>query len=216
MTSTPLPGQSAPLGASVCPAGANFSLYSRQATGVDLLLFDQPDDLEPSRVVSVDPVSNRTYHYWHAFLPGIGAGQIYAYRVHGPFDPPNGFRFDPGKVLLDPYGRAVVVPKSYHRDAAASKSANTASAMKSVVVDPSNYDWEGDTRPNHHTTRTIIYELHVRTTDKDGRIMNLRAAEITAVTGNDPGDHFQELVSQFGMPYYNRIDAPATPSRNPS
>jgi isoamylase len=162
MTSTPLPGQSAPLGASVCPAGANFSLYSRQATGVDLLLFDQPDDLEPSRVVSVDPVSNRTYHYWHAFLPGIGAGQIYAYRVHGPFDPPNGFRFDPGKVLLDPYGRAVVVPKSYHRDAAASKSANTASAMKSVVVDPSNYDWEGDTRPYHHTTRTIIYELHVR------------------------------------------------------
>jgi isoamylase len=155
-------GQSAPIGASVCPSGANFSLYSRDATGVELLLFDQPDDPQPSRVVSLDSVTNRTYHYWHALLPGIRAGQIYAYRVHGPFDPAKGLRFDPRKVLLDPYGRAVVVPKNYDRDAASSKNATTASAMKSVVVDPRPYDWEGDTPLRNHSARTIIYELHVR------------------------------------------------------
>jgi isoamylase len=67
-------GQSAPIGATVCPSGTNFSLYSREATKVDLLFFDQPDDSRPSRVVSLDQVSNRTYHYWLAFVPGMGAG----------------------------------------------------------------------------------------------------------------------------------------------
>ncbi len=155
-------GQSAPVGATVYPSGTNFSLYSREAMGVDLLLFDQEDDSQPSRVVPADPVTNRTYHYWHTFVPGIRAGQIYGYRVHGPFDPAHGLRFDSTKVLLDPYGRGVVVPKNYRRDSACGKNANTACAMKSVVVDPRSYDWEGDTTLRTPSTRTIIYELHVK------------------------------------------------------
>ena len=68
-----------------------------------------------TRVIDIDSVTNRTYHYWHVFVPEAQAGQIYAYRVHGTFDPAKGMRFDPDKVLLDPYGRGVVVPRNYSR-----------------------------------------------------------------------------------------------------
>src|SRR5690242_5094646 len=95
-------GRSAPLGATVRDAGANFSVFSRTAGGIELLLFDRADDAVPARVIRFDPESDRTYHYWHRFVPGVKAGQIYAYRAQGPADPANGLRFDPGKVLLDP------------------------------------------------------------------------------------------------------------------
>ena len=106
--------------------------------------------------------ANRTYHYWHARVPGVGPGQIYGYRVSGPFDPARGLRFDATKVLIDPYGREVVVPDGYSRDAASRKGDNAATAMKSVVVDPASYDWEGDTPLHLPASRTIIYEMHVR------------------------------------------------------
>jgi len=101
---------SAPLGATVCHGGVNFSIFSRNASAVELLLFDRTDDPRPSRVVSIDSMGNRTYHYWHVFVPDVKPRQVYGYRVHGPSDPARGMRFDPTKVLLDPYGRAVVVP----------------------------------------------------------------------------------------------------------
>ncbi len=103
-----LPGRSFPLGATISPKGVNFSLYSRGSTRVELLLFDSADDAKPAEVIPLDPRKNRTFHYWHVFVPGLQAGQIYAYRVHGPFAPEKGLRFDPAKVLLDPYGKAVV------------------------------------------------------------------------------------------------------------
>ena len=91
--------------------GVNFSVFSKHATGVELLLFDHvDDDAQAARVIRIDPAANRTYHYWHVFVPGVTAGQIYGYRVEGPWDPANGMRFDPTKVLLDPYGRGVAVP----------------------------------------------------------------------------------------------------------
>ena len=155
------PGRSAPLGASVVDGGVNFSLFSRSATGVELLLFDRQDDARPSSVMSLDPVANRTYHYWHAFVPGIAPGQIYAYRVAGPSDPGRGLRFDPAKVLIDPYGREVVVPDGYTRGAASREGDNAATAMKSVVVDSAAYDWEGDTPLGLPSSRSIIYEMHV-------------------------------------------------------
>jgi glycogen operon protein len=155
-------GRSAPLGATVVPSGTNFSLYSRNATAVELLLFNREDDTRPARVITIDLLCNRTFHYWHVFVPGVQAGQLYGYRVHGPFDPVNGMRFDPSKVLLDPYGRAVVVPNNYSRHAATAEGDNAAAAMKSVVVDPADYDWEGDKRLRHASSRTIIYEMHVR------------------------------------------------------
>ncbi|HWC00139.1 MAG TPA: glycogen debranching protein GlgX, partial [Bryobacteraceae bacterium] len=155
-------GKSHPLGATLFPGGANFSIFSRDATGVDLLLFDREDDARPARVIPIDPVTNRTYHYWHVYVPGAQAGQIYGYRVHGPFDPPKGLRFDPLKLLLDPYGRSIVVPKGYDRMAASGEGDTTATAMKSVVVDLDAYDWEGDCPLRRPSARTIIYEMHVR------------------------------------------------------
>jgi len=155
-------GHSSPLGASVTASGVNFSVFSRSAAAVELLLFDREDNIQPARVVPIDPVTNRTYHYWHVFVPGLKPGQLYGYRIDGPSDPAKGMRFDPTKVLLDPYGRGVVVPKSYSRAAARSKGDNARTSMKSVVVDPDAYDWEGDTPLCRPASRTIIYEMHVR------------------------------------------------------
>jgi isoamylase len=108
------------------------------------------------------PGPNLTYHYWHVFVKGLQPGQLYGYRVHGASDPASGLRFDPTKVLLDPYGRGVVVPKNYSRQAARLPGDKTATAMKSVVVDPRTYDWEGDKPLRWPSSRTIIYEMHVR------------------------------------------------------
>ena len=151
-----------PLGATVLPGGVNFSLFSRSATGVELLLFDRDGDARPARVIDIDPAGNRSYYYWHVFVPGLQAGQLYGYRIWGPSDPAHGLRADPMKVLLDPYGRGVVVPASYDRGAATTPGDNAAVAMKSVVVDPAAYDWDGDVRPQRPSSRTIIYEMHVR------------------------------------------------------
>ena len=80
-------GRSYPLGATVVAGGVNFSLFSRAASEMELLFFDREDDARPARVIRIDPADNRTYHYWHVFVPGVQAGQIYGFRVHGPFDP---------------------------------------------------------------------------------------------------------------------------------
>jgi isoamylase len=155
-------GTSAPLGATPSEQGVNFSVFSRQATAVDLLLFDDVEDARPASVISIDPAANRTYHYWHVFVPDLRPGQLYAYRVAGPADPAHGLRFDGDKVLLDPYGRGVVVPAGYRRAAAAAPGPNDDTAMKSVVIDPDTYDWEGDAPLRLPAARTIIYEMHVR------------------------------------------------------
>ena len=112
-------------------------------------------------MIPLDPALNRTYHYWHVFVPDLRPGQLYGYRVQGPREPARGLRFDGTKVLLDPYGRGTVVPKNYSRAAARQEGDNCATAMKSVVVDPRAYDWEGDTPLNRPSSRTIIYEMHV-------------------------------------------------------
>jgi len=129
---------------------------------VELLFFDHDDDAKPARVVRIDPATNRTYHYWHVFVSGVRPGQIYGYRVEGLAAAERGLRFDSAKVLLDPYGRGVVVPKNYAREAARDEGDNSSTAMKSVVVDPAAYDWEGDIPLSRPSSRTIIYEMHVR------------------------------------------------------
>jgi len=159
---TSMAGRSFPLGATLVSGGANFSAFSRTATGIDLLFFDGADDARPSRVIPIDPTTNRTYHYWHVFVPGVEAGQIYGFRAYGPSEPDRGLRFDPAKLLLDPYGRAIVVPKNYCRESARRKGDNAATAMKNVVTDPQAYDWEGDVPLKRPWSRTIIYEMHVR------------------------------------------------------
>lgn len=155
-------GQSHPLGATIVAGGANFSIFSRSATRVDLLFFDRADDVRASRTLELDPRNHRTYHYWHVFVPGVKTGQLYGYRMHGPAEPERGMRFDPAKVVLDPYGRAVVVPPDYRRQAATQPGDNAVTAMKSVVADPSVYDWEGDEPLRRPSAQTLIYEMHVR------------------------------------------------------
>ena len=154
-------GRSFPLGAAVHPDGVNFSVYSKSSTALHLLLFDSPDDAQPARVIELDPKRNRTFHYWHIFVPDIRPGQIYAYRAYGPSNSQTGLAFDPHKVLLDPYGYGVAVPRRFSREAARWPGDNTPYAMKSVVVDPAAYDWEDDTPLRRPFARTVIYEMHV-------------------------------------------------------
>src|SRR5579862_6391986 len=155
-------GRCAPLGATVTRSGVNFSLYSRHASAIDLLLFEDIDAEKPSQTIQLDPSLNRTYHYWHVFAPGLQSGQLYAYHVHGPFEPSRGLRFDADKILLNPYGRGVAVPRNYSREAAEKKGYDAASAMKSVVIDSRLYDWEGDIPLRRPSSQTIVYEMHVK------------------------------------------------------
>lgn len=162
------PGNSSPLGATVLDDGVNFSLYSKRGTAVELLLFDDVNDHVPSRVIRLGPGrKHRSFNYWHVFVPGIRAGQVYAYRVSGTYDPPRGLRFDNSKVLLDPYGRAVAIPAEFDREAGARSDDNAATAMKSVVADLSTFDWEDDKAPNRSFEQTVIYEMHVRGFTRD-------------------------------------------------
>lgn len=156
-----LPGRSYPLGATIQRDGVNFSLFSRNATALDLLLFDQADDPKPAHIISLDLDRNRTFYYWHVFVKGIKAGQLYGYRAHGPYKPERGLRFDGQKVLVDPYARAVMYGSNYEREAAARPGDNCAHAMKSVVTDPRDYNWESDIPLQLPYAGSVIYELNV-------------------------------------------------------
>ncbi len=153
-------GQSFPLGAIMFPDGVNFSVFSKNSTAIELLLFDTADQQQPSRVIPLDPERNRTFYYWHVQVPGIKGGQLYGYRVYGPNDPIVGHRFDPQKVLLDPYAKAVAVGSHYSRQAAIRRGDNCAQAMKSAVIDTRGYDWEGDHHLQLPYSNTIVYEMH--------------------------------------------------------
>jgi len=153
-------GRPFPLGATPTETGVNFSIFSAHAKVLHLLLFDSEDAARASRVISLDPAVNRTGHYWHLQVPGISPGQVYAYRADGPYVPEYGYRFDPNKVLLDPYGRAVSTSR-YRRVAAADRSDNEAFSMRNVVADLARYDWEGDQPLSLPFRETVIYELHV-------------------------------------------------------
>jgi len=153
-------GSPHPIGAEVTETGVNFSVFSYHATGVELLLFDKEEATQPSRIVNLFPGTSRTSHYWHIHLPGIKAGQIYAYRMSGPFAPELGHRFDPEKILLDPYARAIST-KNYQRSAAARPGSNIGTSAKSVVADLREYDWEDDRPLDHPFSRTVLYEMHV-------------------------------------------------------
>ncbi len=147
--------------------GVNFSVFSRTANSVELLLFRQYDDPEPFQIIRLHPYLNKTFHYWHVFVEGASQSQIYAYRVDGPFEPARGHRFNRNKVLLDPYSRGVVYGKNWSRNDAIHAEDNCRSAMKSLVVDSAQYNWEGVKSPNHRLSDSIIYELHVRGFTRD-------------------------------------------------
>jgi isoamylase len=155
-------GRAYPLGATVQEGGVNFSLFSKNATSVQLLFFERPDAPRPSHVFELDPAVNKTFYYWHIFVEGAAHGQLYGYRVDGPYRPEKGFRFNKLKLLLDPYTRAVACEPHWSRVEAYGFGDNTATAMKSIVVDTRDYDWEGDEPLGRSMDETVIYEMHVR------------------------------------------------------
>jgi isoamylase len=150
-----------PLGASIVRGGINFAVYARRATALDLLLFDDVEDgAGAARSIRLDPRVNRTGDYWHIVVPDLVPGQLYGFAAYGPWAPEEGLRFDPSRVLIDPYGRGTAVPSGYRRGHAGEPAAGSV-PMKSVVIDPSAYDWEGDRPLAQPFRETIVYEAHL-------------------------------------------------------
>lgn len=150
-----------PLGATPDKEGVNFSVFSERATSVELLLFDEHDDKEPTQIIQLDPRSNKTFHFWHVYVRGLKPGAHYAYRVDGHQDLHRaGHRFNKNKVLIDPYARGNTNELWNRVDALGTKD-NLTTSMRSVVIDISDYDWEGDRPLNRSMRDTIVYELHV-------------------------------------------------------
>ena len=113
-----LAGSPEPWGAHQCGDGVNFALFSRHATRVRLELYQNADDSTATRIIDLDPVRHRTGDVWHVWLRGIPAGQLYAYRIEGPYQPEQGHRFNPHKLLLDPFARAIAGVKNWDFSAA--------------------------------------------------------------------------------------------------
>ncbi|TVR05090.1 MAG: glycogen debranching enzyme GlgX [Deltaproteobacteria bacterium] len=155
-------GEPWPLGASVRDGGVNFALYAPEATGVELVLFDDLEDEAPTQVVDLRTRHQRSGRIWHVFVEGIGAGTLYGWRVHGPHDPDDFRHFDGQKLLVDPYARAVRANRRWSRRAAMASGDNTGSALRSMVVDQTGFDWHGTGHPRIRPTQRILYELHVR------------------------------------------------------
>jgi glycogen operon protein len=167
-------GSPLPLGAHTRANGVNFALFSRHATGVRLDLFDRAEDDTPTRSIILDAGRNRTGDIWHVWLEGIRPGQLYGFRIAGPYAPHDGHRFNPNKLVLDPCARAVVWPQggdwrsalgydpaSLQQDLSFSEVDSAGSAPKGVVP-YEDFDWQGDQPLRLSWTSTVIYELHVR------------------------------------------------------
>jgi len=154
------PGVRYPPGAKPDADGVNFSVFSRHATSVELLLFEQADSPEPFQLVSLQAEVNRTFFAWHVYVEALPAGTWYAWRMDGPSDTwQSGLRFDKDKVLLDPWAR-VVSHTLWDRQAAGRPGGNGRCSMRGMVVDD-GYDWEGDTPLMLASENAVIYELHV-------------------------------------------------------
>ena len=170
MEPTQYPGQPFPLGATADDEGVNFALYSENAKGVELCLFDVDNTEKEAQRIKF---KERTNHVWHCYLPGIKHGQLYGYRVYGPYEPQNGHRFNPNKVLIDPYAKAISGTVQWHdslfgyklgdadADLSFSETDSAPFIPKSIVIN-SKFDWEGDRPLKIPYNQTIIYEAHVK------------------------------------------------------
>jgi len=163
-----------PLGARVRADGVNFAIFSRHATGVRLDLFDRPEDSVPARTILLDSARNKTGDIWHVWLEGIYPGQLYGFRFSGLYAPHEGHRFNPAKLVVDPYATAIaLVPgcdflpalgydsSSPQKDMSYSEVDDAATAPKCVVTH-AHFDWQCDQPLRHSWESTVIYELHVR------------------------------------------------------
>ena len=163
-----------PFGAHEYGGGVNFALFSRHASRVRLELFDLPADATPARVIDLDPACNRTGDVWHIWVEGVRPGQLYAYRVDGPYEPREGHRFNFNKLLLDPFATAISPlpdwgfgpargydPSAPKQDLVCS-TVDDAGAMPKCVFTHEHFDWHDDRPLRHPWSETVIYETHVR------------------------------------------------------
>ena len=163
-----VPGRPYPLGATWDGTGVNFALYSAHAEAVELVLFEAADDPAPAASLAL---RERTGPVWHGFVPGLRPGQLYGYRVHGPYDPERGHRFNPNKVLLDPYARAIGRPLRWDDalfgyqigggDLSFSHADSAPFAPLGAVIE-SGFEWGNDVSPAVPWEDTVIYETHVK------------------------------------------------------
>src|SRR5260370_199804 len=155
------PGAAHPLGAVPDEQGVNLSLFSEHATSVELLLFAEHNDPEPLQVIPLDPVINRTFHFWHVHVRGLQPGMHYAYRLDGPQDThETGNRFNKNKVVIDPYTRGITTAL-WSRAGATGPDDNLHTSMRSSIIDTSKYDWEADHPLQRSITETSIYKIIV-------------------------------------------------------
>ena len=154
--------------------GVNFVLFSRHATRVHLELYQHPDDSSPTRSIDLDPMRHRTGDIWHVWVRGIPVGQLYGYRIEGPYLPEEGHRFNPHKLLLDPYARAIAGVRNW--DFVAARGYDSSSKLTDLSISTvdnagitpkciftsDHFDWETDSPPKHSASDTVIYETHVR------------------------------------------------------
>jgi isoamylase len=195
------PGRPFPLGPRWDGEGTNFSLFSEHAEGVELCFFDEND--QETRV----PVEQRTAYNWHCYVPGVGPGQRYGYRVHGPYAPEQGHRFNPAKLLLDPYAKSIEGPIEWerasplpyqpngHEDADLfPDDADDAAAIPKCIVVDEGFDWEDDRLPNTPWNDTVIYEVHVKGFTKlhPGVRDDLRGT-YAGFASEEAIEHFKEL-----------------------
>jgi glycogen operon protein len=164
------PGNPYPLGATWDGNGVNFTLFADNATGVELCFFDTNN---PSQETARYRLTERTHQIWHLYLPGLTPGQLYGYRVYGPYEPENGHRFNPTNLLLDPYAKAIAGTVNWddaifgyeighpEMDLSYNETDSAPFLPKSVVID-STFNWEGDRPPLTPLHQTIIYEMHVK------------------------------------------------------
>lgn len=163
-----------PLGTHGYGGGVNFALFSRHASRVRLELFDHAIDIAPARAIDLDPTRNRTGDVWHVWVEGIRPGQLYAYRVDGPYQPREGHRFNFHKLLLDPFATAIsrvpnwdfgpargYDPSSPEQDLGCSSEDDTG-AMTKCVFTHEHFHWQDDLPPRHPWSKTVIYEIHIR------------------------------------------------------
>jgi isoamylase len=167
---TLLPGSPYPLGATWDGAGINFALFAENASLVELCLFERADD--PREAVRI-PLSQQTDRVWHTYIRGLQPGQLYGYRVHGPYAPEAGHRFNPHKLLVDPYARALSGMVKWHdathgytigapeADCSYDERDSAPFVPRGVVIDPT-FDWGGDRHPNTPLHDSVIYEAHVK------------------------------------------------------
>ena len=156
------PGSPFPIGSSVRKNGVNFSVFSKNAKSIELLLFDRKDDIKPSSIIELkEEKNNKSYFYWHIYIEGLKAGQYYAYRVDGEYNPSKSLAYDKSKVLIDPYAKGIYASNYNRKSAMVFGKDNLPYAYKSVVVAEGEYDWEGDRPLRTDLSDLTIYEMHI-------------------------------------------------------